>query len=189
MRFWPALLLALAHPLLAQEVSESVAVAKDGSRTMTHEILIAAPREEVWRAVGTVEGWAEWAVPVARPIEGTARFETSYDPAAEPGSPQTIEQEWLEREMPNRVVFRTTRTPAGFPNAETYLKIVSTFELEARGPEETLLRLVSSPYPPDEAGDALLDFFQQGNAYTLDLLGQYFAERQKAPQSSLPATP
>lgn len=115
MRFWPALLLALAHPLLAQEVSESVAVTENGSRTMTHEILIAAPREEVWRAVGTVEGWAEWAVPVARPIEGTARFETSYDPAAEPGSPQTIEQEWLEREMPNRVVFRTTRTRQAFP--------------------------------------------------------------------------
>lgn len=189
MRIWPALLLAFAAPLSAQEVSENVTIADDGARTLTHELVVPASPEDVWQAVATAEGWAEWAVPVARQIEGTARFETAYDPEAAPGSPDTIEHEWLAREAPHRVVYRTVRTPAGFPHAETYLHVVSTFELTAAALGSTHVRLITSPYPANEAGDALLGFFRHGNAETLKLLLAHFTANGEADQSSLPATP
>src|SRR5688572_20168130 len=80
-----------ADPVSAKAVQEA-----DGSRTLVHEVVVDAPREAVWAAISTAEGWKTWAVPVAWPAEGGG-IETSYTPAAAPGDPSTIRQEVLLR--------------------------------------------------------------------------------------------
>jgi len=169
------LLLAAAPP--AQDVTVSVSTESDGTRTLVHEIVVPAAVEEVWQAVSTEEGWQTWAVPVVRQVAGSPdRFETSYDPGAAPGSAATIEQQWGKRERPRRVEFRTTRTPDGFPHAEAYVRVTSTFELAPEGEKATRLRLVGTGYAPGAEGDELLAFFREGNRMSLEQLHRRFTK-------------
>jgi uncharacterized protein YndB with AHSA1/START domain len=175
MRGLIALLLTLvAWPAVAQEVSVTLATASDGTRTLTHEVVVPATPEAVWQAVATAEGWRTWAVPLARATAGGERFETSYDPAAPPGSASTIEQAWITRDPPRGASFRTTRTPAGFPHADAYLRVVSRFELEPVGTEATRVRLTGSGYAAGADGDVLIGFFREGNRTSLQQLHARF---------------
>src|SRR3546814_1266875 len=75
---------------------------------------------------------------MAREVPGSPdHFETGYDAGAEPGAASTIEQQWLERTKPYRVVFRTTRTPEGFPHADAYVRVTSSFLLTSVGAAAT----------------------------------------------------
>ena len=169
------LLMIAAAPAAAQQVDISVTTAADGARTLAHEIIIPAPLAEVWEAVSTPEGWRTWAVPLARAVPGAPdRFETGYDPAAEPASAATIEQMWVERAAPNRVTFRTTRTPQGFPHAETYLRVTSSFTLNPVNATATRVRLTGSGYAAGPAGDTLIAFFREGNRTSLQQLHTRF---------------
>ncbi|WP_423605237.1 SRPBCC family protein [Sphingomonas sp. MS122] len=175
MRGLIALLLILpAVPAAAQDVRIGVEIAADGTRTLSHEVIVPAPPEQVWRAVATLEGWREWAVPLARPVPGSDRFETGYDPDTALGAANTIEQQWIARERPRLVSFRTTRTPAGFPHAAAYLRVANTFTLEAEGSDATRVRLVGSGYTAGAEGDALIAFFREGNRSTLQQLHKRF---------------
>jgi uncharacterized protein YndB with AHSA1/START domain len=171
-----ALVLLAASPVAAQQVDVAVAVEADGSRRLTHEIVVPAPIAEVWTSVATVEGWRSWGVPMAREVPGAPdRFETGYDVDAPPGSASTIEQQWVERAAPHRVVFRTTRTPEGFPHADAYLQVISRFELTPVGAGATRVILTGEGYPPGPAGDALIGFFREGNRMSLQQLHASFA--------------
>lgn len=171
-----ALVLFAAAPVAAQEVEIAVTVQPDGARTLTHEVVIPAPAAEVWTAVGTAEGWRTWGVPLSRDVPGSPdRFETGYDPDAPPGSPTTIEQQWVERDPPRSATFRTTRTPQGFPHAETYLRVVSRFDLTPVDADTTRVRLTGEGYAAGPEGDALIGFFREGNRMSLEQLYARFA--------------
>lgn len=176
MRGLIALLLGLAAPAaVAQEATISLSTAADGSRSLTHELIVPGSPADVWQAVGTAEGWRSWAVPSVHADPGSDRFETSYDPAAPRGSPGSIEQQWLVREKPHRVSFRTTRTPAGFPHAAAYRQVVSRFDLSPAGAGATRVRLTGTGYPAGADGDALIGFFRAGNSLALRQLHRRFA--------------
>jgi hypothetical protein len=100
---------------------------------------------------------------VVREGPGPDDFETGYDPAAPAGGPSTIGQQWIARDAPRSASFRTTRTPAGFPHAEAYKRVVSTFTLTPEGPGATRVRLSGAGYPAGPEGDALIGFFRGGN--------------------------
>ena len=159
-----------AGPVAAKAVQEA-----DGSRTLVHEVVVDAPREAVWAAISTAEGWKTWAVPVAWPSEGGG-IETSYTPTAIPGDPSTIRQEVLLRVPSRLMVFRTVKAPQGFPNFETYRKVTSAFELEPAGEGRTRVRLTGAGYADDEAGRSLAGFFERGNAASLDWLRTRFRD-------------
>jgi len=163
-----------AFALLATAPAQ-IATQADGSRTLVVETVVAAPPEVVWRAVTTVEGWRGWAATQAWSVAGDPRLiETSYDPAARPGGANNIQQRFIA-ELPNRlVVFRTEKTPAGFPNADAFRRVTQFLELvpEAAG---TRIRLSGAGYPAGAAGDALLGFFADGNRQTMDKLAAYLA--------------
>jgi len=148
--------------------------APDGSHFMVHEALVDASPAEVWTAISTAEGWKSWAVPVAWAPAGDM-IETSYSPAAKPGDPSTIRQQLLIRVPGRLMVFRTVKAPAGFPDFDTYAKVVSAFELEPAGDGRTRVRLTGTGYEDNEAGRRLLGFFEKGNQVSLDALKARFA--------------
>lgn len=149
----------------------------DGGHTLIHEVDVDAPIAAVWKAISTPEGWRTWAVPAARLVGGDPNLlETSYDPSAEPGGPATIRQSIVARIPGRMLAFRTVKAPEGFPDFDTYSKVVSVFELEALAPERTRVRLTGSSYPNTEAGHRLFTFFQRGNRSALDMLRRRFAE-------------
>lgn len=166
-------LLALPLPAMAQEVSERTATEADGSRTLTHELVVAAPAAEVWTAISTAEGWKSWAVPVAWAPDANT-IETSYTPTATLGDASTIRQTIIAR-LPGRLlIFRTVKAPQGFPHFETYAGVTSFFELEPVDSGKTRVRLTQTGYPANEAGTTLLGFFRTGNRQTLEALRDRF---------------
>jgi uncharacterized protein YndB with AHSA1/START domain len=178
-RALPWLLLALcAAPALASpEAQTRTIVETDGSRTLIAEVEVQAPAAEVWSAISTRDGWRSWAVPLARTVEGEPdMIETSYDPSAAPGAPGTIRQLFVAR-IPGRLLaFRTVKAPEGFPDFDTYARVVSVIELEPRGDRTTFVRLSAHPYPDTEAGRRLIAFFERGNRASLDMLRRRFVE-------------
>ncbi|HEX6375165.1 MAG TPA: SRPBCC family protein [Allosphingosinicella sp.] len=171
------LLLGLAaEPSLAQTKER----APDGSHLLSHEVVVEAEPAAVWAAVATAEGWKSWAVPVAW-SPAPDLIETSYSPTAAPGDPSTIRQQVLLRLPERLMVFRTVKAPAGFPDFDTYAKVVSAFELEPAGEGRTRVRLTGSGYADSEAGRRLLAFFERGNAVSLDALKARFAGSAAAP--------
>lgn len=165
-------LLLLVPGLAAAPAAAQVVTAADGTRSLTTEVWIPATPAQVWEAVTTAEGWKRWAVPLAWQIAPDL-IETSYEPGATPGGVNNIQHRLLERVPNTRLVFRTVKTPAGFPHADVLATMKSTMELT---PENggTRLRLTGSGYPVGAAGDALLGFFEKGNQQTLDSLAARF---------------
>lgn len=170
-----ALLPAVPGAAVAEPVAVTKRVEADATTTMVHEVLVDAAPAEVWAAISTAEGWMTWAVPVAWVSPGDPDLiETSYDPTAKPGGPDTIRQRFGTRLAGKSLAFRTVKAPAGFPHWEEYQKVDSLFEIEAMG-KQTRVRLTSRGYPASDGGRALVGFFEGGNSMALGNLRQRFA--------------
>lgn len=161
--------LMIAAAAAMAPVSVSKGRAPDGTHVMTHEVIVDAPAAEVWSAISTAEGWKRWAVPVAWTPSPDV-IETSYSPDAKPGDPSTIRQQILFLAPGGKLLFRTVKAPAGFPDFDTYAKVSSLFEAEPLGASRTRVRLTGSGYADTEAGRKLLGFFEQGNRISLEQL-------------------
>lgn len=175
-----AALLTLGTAAAAQA---PVSVAKlqeaDGSHSLVHETVVDAPMPEVWAAIATAEGWKSWATPVAW-APAPDLIETSYSPDAKPGDPSVIRQQVLARVPARLMAFRTVKAPERFPDFDTYAKVVSVFELEPAGEGRTRVRLTGTGYSDTEAGRRLLDFFERGNAVSLEALRKRFGGAEAA---------
>ena len=183
MTFRLAALLLLAVPAHAHaaplaslpSVTEKVRAEADGSRSLTHSVFVAASPQDVWAAITTADGWKSWAVPTAWiTAERPAVIETSYNPAARPGDPTNIENEFTRRVPQRTLVFRTIKAPAGFPHFEALRRVTQTFELAAAS-GGTQVTLTGTGYGGNKSGDALLAFFKGGNRVSLEMLRDRFA--------------
>lgn len=171
---------ALLIGLAASPAAATTARAPDGTHLLSHEVVVDAPPSQVWAAISTVEGWKSWAVPVAW-SPAPDLIETSYTPTARPGDASTIRQQVLLRLPERLMVFRTVKAPAGFPDFDTYARVVSAFELEPAGEGRTRVRLTGTGYADSEAGKRLLGFFERGNARSLEALKARFAAASPPP--------
>jgi uncharacterized protein YndB with AHSA1/START domain len=169
----PSMNRTVVYRRVSAPVSMSETRLPDGGHVLAHEVVVAAPIDQVWTAIATAEGWQGWAVPFARMIDET-EMETSYDPSAPVGSPATIRQRTDAAVAPRVLAFRTVKAPQGFPHFETYAQVRSAFELEPVGPDATRVRLTSSGYPDTEAGRQLRGFFREGNRISLERLQRRF---------------
>ncbi|HYJ82689.1 MAG TPA: SRPBCC domain-containing protein, partial [Allosphingosinicella sp.] len=181
MRLIAALVIGLAAAAPATAATKERA--PDGTHLLIHEAVVDAPPEDVWAAISTAEGWKSWAVPVAWAAPEDV-IETSYSAAARPGDRSTIRQQVLLRVPRRLMVFRTVKAPEGFPDFDTYRKVVSAFELEPAGDGRTRVRLTGAGYDDSEAGRRLLGFFEKGNQSSLDALKARFAKTAQPPLRS-----
>ena len=170
-----ALGLAMAQPEPALRLEERVAA--DGARTQVFTFDVAAPREEVWTALTTAEGWTRWAVPVAwQTSSNPLVIVTSYDPKATPESDKTIKQQFNRLEPPSSLSFRTVKAPAGFPGFDTYRNVVTTFTLATASSGGTSVTFETGPFPDTEEGRRLYAFFKDGNRSTLEQLARLLSK-------------
>ena len=174
---WLLLAFALAcAPALGQAQGQRIAES-DGTHTLVHEVAVEATPAEVWTAIATADGWQTWAVPIAWiDTQDPDLLETSYDPAARPGQPQTIQQRFIVRIPGRMLAFRTVKASAGFPDFESFARVTSVIELIPIDDGRSRVRLTMTGYPDSEAGRRLLGFFDQGNAISLERLRRRFRD-------------
>ena len=166
------LVMAVAVPA-GSPVTDQVRSATDGTVSLSHSVVVAAPAAEVSTAISTAEGWKSWAVPVAWFDARSGVMETSYNPVAKPGDANNIEQQFLDRVPGRRLAFRTVKAPAGFPHFDALRQVTQTFELFPEG-GGTRVVLTGSGYGADAAGQATLAFFKTGNRMSLEMLRDRF---------------
>lgn len=175
-----AVTLALAActttPAPSSAISDTSYTEADGSRAIQFSVWLSAPPADVYRAVTTAEGWKSWA---ARNVFGEPQLnglmETSYNPDAKAGDPANIVQQFLAL-VPNRLaIFRTVRTPPGFPNAELYMKTVTILQLEPEA-NGTRLLFTHQGFGKEPGFDQLYGFFHDGDKQTLEKLQKVFAK-------------
>jgi uncharacterized protein YndB with AHSA1/START domain len=169
-----ALLLLAPAAAAAQDVTVTYRHEADATLTLSHEVIVPAPRDAVYAAIATPEGWRTWATPVSWvPTDDADAIEGSYNPQARPGD--LIRQHFLAR-LPGRLlVFRTVRAPQGFPHFDVYQRVTIFIELESVDAGHTRVRLTGTGYADTEAGRLLFDFFREGNRESLGHLYQRFA--------------
>lgn len=114
-------------------------------RTLEREIIIEAPRTEVYRRLATISGWRGWYVP-----PGEGRFE---GPASGPGATLVIEAEGQTR----RLQLTETSSPSfvtyTFPDMDAMpYEIRGTFDLSDLDPRRT--RVISRQALRGRAGDS-----------------------------------
>jgi len=158
----------------SSSIQDTSSIDAQGMRTIQYSMHLNAPPAEVYQAVSTVEGWKTWAVPSAF---GEAKvggiMETTYDRTAKAGDPKSIQQEFLALVPERLVVFRTIRTPPGFPHADLFVKTTTAIKLDPEG-SGTRMVFTHAGFGPGEGYDQLYGFFSEGNKSTLEQLKKRF---------------
>lgn len=173
--------LALATPAFAADpswrdypgVSNTSFAEPNGDRSLQLSIDLNASPETVFALFTTGEGFASWAVPVAKvDLRIGGSIEASYDPKAAFGNPDNIVNR-IEAYVPGRLlVIRNVQAPRSLPARELFGRTVTMLEFAPLSGGRTHLTLTNAGYGKDSGFDALYKHFEWGNAYTLDRLRQ-----------------
>lgn len=152
-------------------VTESSVVQPSGERVLREEILIKAPRSEVWKALATSDGLRSWEMPLAEiDLKIGGYLEASYDPKAKVGDPGNIKHQILTYVPERLLVFRNVQTPPGFPHADLFSKVTSVLILDDVGEGVTRVTEAGVGYGQGADWDQLYGFFRNGNAWVLEKL-------------------
>ena len=137
---------------------------------------INAPVAEVWRLFTTSEGFKATGVALADVdlrIGGAIR--SHYDPKGQLGDPETIVNEILAFEPERMLALRIRQAPAGFPHRDAIAGTWTVVYFTKSGEDMTHVRMVGLGYRDDTASQALRQFFEKGNRWTLDHLAKPYA--------------
>ena len=111
-------------------------------------------------------------------IGGTMKI--CYDPKGMVDDAKAIENTILSYEPMRMLSFKVTKAPQGFlfPSAITNMWTVVYFE--AKGEKTTRVRAVSMGFGNDDESKKMREFFNRGNAFTLQKLQERFAPKADA---------
>jgi uncharacterized protein YndB with AHSA1/START domain len=150
----------------------------DDNGPLVHEGIVDASLDETWLAFSTKEGLESWMVPHAEiDLRIGGKLRTHYDPKGEIGDAKTIENTIICYDPQRMLAIKVSKAPEGFPfpNAIKNMWTVIYFEQESR--KKTRIREVSLGFGNDEESKKMRQFFERGNALTLQRLQKRFATK------------
>ncbi|MEX2217791.1 MAG: SRPBCC domain-containing protein [Phycisphaerales bacterium] len=147
------------------------------------EQIVAAPPEELWRVFTTGEGFTKLGVAKAEvDLRVGGLMRSHYRPEGVIGDEGTIENQIIAYEPLRMIAFRIHKPPAGFPFKEAWKGTWSVATFTDLGDGRTHLRLAGLGYTDEPESRAMREFFEKGNAWTLEkLASQYDAAAKAAP--------
>lgn len=168
-----SLAFALASAAAAAEPVACSRTEPDGVRTLCHEIVVAAPRSEVWALWSTTPGLSSWVAPLAAiDLRIGGLWEASYTPGARLGAPGNIRNRVLSFVPEEMLSIRVDAAPPGFAHAELVKTLWTVVELESVDAAHTRVRVSMAGYGAGSGFDALHAQFDRGNASTLRMLAR-----------------
>ncbi len=156
---------------LVAAIAFARAAAGADSPPLTHEIVMNVPAEKVWAVFTTAEGYKNFGVAKAEMdfrVGGAIRSHYQADGVI--GDEGTIENTILAYEPMRMVAFKCTKTPKGFPFPEAMAKCWSVAYIEDLGDGRTRLTLKGLGYDDTEQSVKMRQFFDAGNAWSLQML-------------------
>ena len=157
--------------------------ARAEQRVLRHEMVIPAPVSEVWKAFTTSEGVRQWMAPVADvdlKLGGSIR--TNYKADSKPGDPGTIVHRILSYE-PERMISTQFTAPEGASGpARTAQAVWWVARMEPLPDGNTRLTYTGIGWGEGPEWDAAYQFFDRGNARTLEQLVNYLEKRKPEPR-------
>lgn len=181
------------------DVTNSSYLEPNGDRAIQLAVEVPAAVRDVFLAFTTSEGFASWAVPMARvDLRIGGLIEASYDVNAKPGDPNNIRNQIVAYVPDRLLVIRNVQAPADFADPELFRRTVTIMEFESLSPTSTRVRLTNAGYGPGEGFATLYKRFEWGDAYTLAELRKRFergpvdwkarAAQQRAQAASISVT-
>lgn len=191
-----AAVLGLVAPAGAREadVASCSHVEQDGSRTLCHEAIVAAPAREVWRLFATTEGLGSWVAPVAAiDLRIGGMWEASYRRDAHIGDPGNIRNRVLSYVPEHMLSIAVDSAPPGFPEPDLIRNVWTVIELLPAGENMTRVRVSMLGYGAGPHYDRLYAMFDEDNAFTMRKLAERiatgpidWAAKNKAPGEGRP---
>ena len=160
-----------------KDVSNTSFTEPNGDRSIQLSIDVPASSHDAFAAFTTSEGFASWAVPIAKvEFRVGGYIEASYDPQAKPGDPGNIKNQ-LVGYVPDRLlVLHNIQAPAGFADPELFQRTVTMIEFIALDPQHTRVTITNAGYGSGDRFDTLYRHFEWGDAYTLQELKTRFVK-------------
>ncbi|MDQ3668162.1 MAG: SRPBCC domain-containing protein [Acidobacteriota bacterium] len=158
----------------------SVCRAQDDNR-LVHEGIVKAPLDQVWAAFTTREGLESWMAAHAEiEIKLGGTMKSQYDPRGTIDDAKAIENTILSYEPMRMLSFKVTKAPQGFPFPNGIKNMWTVVYFEAQGEKTTRVRVVSMGFGNDDESKKMRQFFNRGNAFTLQQLQKRFAAKADA---------
>jgi uncharacterized protein YndB with AHSA1/START domain len=160
-------------------VSNTSYVDAAGEKALQLSMDIPATPHAVFEAFTTTDGFKSWAVAVAQiDLRTGGSIESSYDPKAKIGDPNTIRNQIITFIPDHLLVIRNTQAPEGFAGKEAFQKTVTVIEFTPlRDGSATRVRLTNTGYGASSEAQKVYSHFEWGNAYTLAELRKKFEAR------------
>ena len=139
------------------------------------EGVVAAPVAAVWSAWTTTAGLKAWLAPHAEidlRIDGLMR--SNYDPKGSLGDAGTIENRVLAYEPERMLSIKVAKAPEKFPFRARIGDMWTVLYFQPTADGQTLLRIVGMGFGADEESRKMMEYFRQGNAFTLAQLQKRF---------------
>lgn len=139
------------------------------------EGVVNAPVSEVWKAWTTSDGLNSWLAPHADidlRIGGLMR--TNYSADGSLGDAGTIENEIIAFDPERMLAIRVSRAPANFPFKGSIKAMWTVLYFTAESDGTTHLKIVGLGFTAEAESQQMKQFFERGNAYTVDQLKKHF---------------
>ena len=171
----PATAYALGSWQDFKDVTNTSYVEPDGDRSLQLSIDVPAPVKAVYDAMTTTEGFASWAVPVAKiDFRIGGMIEASYDSHAKMGDPDNIKNQIVAYVPDHLLVIHNVQAPSGFVDSALFQKTVTIMEFTPLDANATHVTLTNAGYGPGAGFDDVYAHFAWGDAYTLHALRARF---------------
>jgi uncharacterized protein YndB with AHSA1/START domain len=163
--------------VVALALLPNISRAQEDNR-LVHEGIVNAPLDQVWAAFTTKEGLESWMAAHAQielKLGGTIK--TQYDPKGTIDDARAIENTILSYEPMHMLSFKVAKAPQGFPFPNAIKNMWTVVYFEPRGERATRVREVSMGFGNDDESQKMREFFDRGNAFTVQRLQKRFAKK------------
>jgi len=154
--------------------------AQDDTR-IVHEGVVNAPVDQVWAAFTTREGLESWmAAHATIELKIGGRMKTQYDPKGTVDDAKAIENTILSYEPLRMLSIKVAKAPDTFPFPNAIKNMWTIVYFTPEGDKTTRVREVSMGFGNDNESKKMREFFNRGNAFTLQKLQKRFALKADA---------